>query len=354
MRRRSPERARAVSALSLCFLAVAATDGPAIAATDGPAVADRAAARAAVERAVPYLRTAGDRWVARQKCVSCHRVGNQLWALAIAGESGAAPDAKFAERAAWAVESTLAPAPGDPGDQGTAAGLGNREGVAQLLLAPGAAADPGERAALAALLRQGQRADGGWGAGGQLPMQKRPRSETDAASALWIALALLGEDPADPAAARAVRFADGALSGAGFAGDGPPPVSVEPLAARLLVATRRGETARRDRLIGALRERQRPDGGWGWLTGEESDALGAGLALFALLESGVAPGDPAAAAARRFLLATQRPDGAWAVRGTKAKRRAQVTETATYWGAAWATAALARGLAAEAPGEPDR
>ncbi|MFH5802978.1 hypothetical protein [Alienimonas sp. DA493] len=296
---------------------------------DESAPADAAAARAAVERAVPYLQTAGDRWIEQKDCVSCHRVGNQLWALGVAAQSGAAGDGRFEERAAWAAMASLAET-----DDGPPAGAGNREGVAQLLLAPGAVPDAEQRAALVALLRDGQREDGGWDAGGQLPMQKRPKAETEVASALWIALALHGADAADPAVDRAAAFADAA----------PTPVSVEPLAARLLLAAARDEPAARDRLIADLKTNQRPDGGWGWLTDEQSDALGTGLALFALLEAGVPPGDPAALAARRFLVDSQRPDGSWAVRGTKEKGRGRVTETASYWGAAWATAALARGL----------
>ncbi|QDT16453.1 prenyltransferase/squalene oxidase repeat-containing protein [Alienimonas californiensis] len=306
---------------------------------------DDAATRAAVERATPYLQTAGDRWVEEKNCVSCHRVGNQLWALGAAAGIGAAGDGRFEERAAWAVASTLAktdddaPAETDDGapagDDDAPAGAANREGVAQLLLAPGAVPDPAERAALVALLRDGQREDGGWDAGGQLPMQKRPKAETDVASALWMALALHGEDAADPAVGRAAAFVDAA-----GAAD-----SVEVPAARLLLAAERNEPTVQDRLIADLRARQRPDGGWGWLQSEESDALGTGLALYALLESGVAPDDPAALAARRFLVDAQRPDGAWPVRGTKEKSRGRVTETASYWGAAWATAALARSLA---------
>ena len=294
----------------------------------------------ALPRAAAYLEREGDRWIEEQGCATCHRVGNAVWAVAAARRAGVGTGDWAARRAAWAAAAALS-----PGDDGAPAGAKNREGVAQLLLAPGAVADPAVRADLAALLRADPPGAGGdgWTAGGQLPMQRRPKPETDAASALWVALALLREDPADPAAAAAVAWAD----------DRPGAVSAERLAVRLLVAAERDETDAAADLAARLRAAQNPDGGWGWRLGEESDALGAGLAVHALRAAGgnaAAIEDAAAiAAGRRFLVETQRPDGSWAVPGTKRSHRGRVTETASYWGTAWAALALTP----DPPGAPD-
>ncbi len=75
-----------------------------------------------------------------------------------------------------------------------------------------------------------------------------------------------------------------------------------------------------------------------------SDALGTGLALYAL-ESIRAQLDPERLAlARKFLISSQQKDGSWSVKGTKKKKRHKIEETSTYWGTAWAVIALASGL----------
>ena len=289
-----------------------------------------AEARAAVGRAIPYLRREGARWIEDKKCVSCHRVGNMIWALA-ATERAGFPPAGVSEVADWAVDATLA-----PNTHGAATGSENLEGVAQLLLAGpvrGRLAEDDVRRELIVLLRDGRAADGSWPAGGQLPMQKRPKPETAAISTLWIGLALLAADD-DPDTPARVATAASAVDAAG------PGTSTEWFAARLLLADRLGQGDRAAELAAALRARQRDDGGWNWAGDDPSDALGTGLALYALTRSGVPPADPAVAAGRRFLIAGQNPDGSWPVPGTKRSAKGRTRETSDYWGAAWATLAL--------------
>ena len=310
---------------ALALLALGLPAGPTPA---GPTPAE---VRAAVDRAVPILRRGGERWIEKKKCVSCHRIGNAVWSLGAAERAGF-PPAGAATAADWAVAAVLA-----ENDAGLPAGSANREGVAQLLLAGPVGerlTSSADRARLASLLRAGQGADGLWPAGGQLPMQRRPPAETAAVSSLWIALGLLAADGAavEPAGA-AARGADAA----------DPGTSTEWFAARLLLAVRLKQPGKTAEIAAALRTRQRPDGGWGWVAGDPGDALGTGLAVHSLVAAGALPDDPAVAAGRRFLLVTQRPDGSWAVPGTKRSAKGAVRETASYWGTAWAVLGLLGG-----------
>ena len=96
-------------------------------------------------------------------------------------------------------------------------------------------------------------------------------------------------------------------------------------------------------MAGELAKQQQSDGGWGWLVNDPSDALGTGMALYALLQTSSV--EPAVIQrAQQFLVATQGDDGSWPVKGTKAKKRDSVQETATYWGTTWAVIALTESL----------
>jgi squalene-hopene/tetraprenyl-beta-curcumene cyclase len=120
--------------------------------------------------------------------------------------------------------------------------------------------------------------------------------------------------------------------------------STEWYAARLLLSQQQGDAERLKSTIEHLKSKQNTDGGWGWLLEDPSDALATGQAVYALSVAGVAPDDPSIRRAQQFLIGTQQPDGAWPVHGTKEKKKAQVEETATYWGTAWATIALLQTL----------
>ncbi len=306
-----------------------------------PAVADDggsspAEVRAAVRRSVPYIEEQGTSWIEDKKCVSCHRVNNMVWSLAVARHKGIQVSDQLDQWIQWSVEQSLA-----KNDQDTVIGLGNKEGVAQLLLGVSGEVDSQAARQLAALLRDGQRADGSWPAGGQLPSQKRPKPETDTVSTMWLALALLDQpedDTASPFIAKALDYVRQTTPGK----------STEWYALRLLLAAKESDTQVREQIISELRKQQRDDGGWGWLVGEPSDALGTGLAVYALLQAGVDNRDAAVRRAQAFLVSTQRTDGSWPVNGTKAKKAERVEETAVYWGTTWATLALTSSLPAEA------
>ena len=104
------------------------------------------------------------------------------------------------------------------------------------------------------------------------------------------------------------------------------------------------------------------EGGWGWLVEDDSNALGTGIALFALGRMGVKAAQPyvdlhrcrvfalgrmgvkaedkSVQDAVDFLTNSQSNEGSWAVKGTKQAAGNRVTETASYWGTCWVVIGL--------------
>jgi len=212
--------------------------------------------------------------------------------------------------------------------------LGESDAVGQLILGRPARVDHGEwLPTFASQLAKAQQEDGSWKPGGQLPTQKRKPRETAEVSTMWNLIALLDHEPSpeiDPLLDKASAWLGKETRGA----------STEWWAVKLIL---RGSLARhRDaapetaELRAELLSRQREDGSWGWLSAEDGDALGTGIALYALAKDGLEPSSDPATRAIRFLSETQKEDGSWPVPGTKAKAKGRVTETATYWGTCWA------------------
>lgn len=292
--------------------------------------------RETVQRSIPFIEEKGLWWIEEKKCVTCHRTGNMVWSLQTAKQSGFTGSDRLEEWRQWSIDKSL-----ENNDKGKITGLGNKEGVAQILLSLDQTDKTDEqketRNKLAAILREEQLPDGSWKAGGQLPFQKRPAAETNAVSTMWLTLALLGEGKHEANTAtitNALKLIQASSPGK----------SVEWYAVRLLLAVQTGETEVRDQIIKQLRSQQHPDGGWGWMIADDSDALGTGLALYALVSADVDRQDPAIKGAQQFLVSTQRDDGSWPVRGTKEKRKASVQETAVYWGTTWAVIGLVESL----------
>ena len=149
---------------------------------------------------------------------------------------------------------------------------------------------------------------------------------------MWLALALAREGSAD--ARPAVDAAIQAVA------NGPAAVSTEWHVLRILLAVQEQQGDVRDQGIASLRAAQHADGGWGWLLADESDALGTGMALYALRSAGVSRDDTAVVRSRDTLLRLQRDNGTWPVCGTKEKKKDRVEETAAYWGTTWAVLGL--------------
>jgi squalene-hopene/tetraprenyl-beta-curcumene cyclase len=186
------------------------------------------------------------------------------------------------------------------------------------------------------MISNDQEEDGSWKPGGQLPFQKRPKPETTAVTTMWLALALADHDTVQNSRVAVCRALE-------FIKSSEPGKSTEWYVARLLLARRLGDRENVDATVKELRNQQQKDGGWGWIIGEQSDALATGMSLYVLLRAGV--GDMnTISRAKRFLIDGQQEDGSWPVAGTKQKKRDRIEETATYWGTTWAVLALTESL----------
>ncbi|MEE8524548.1 MAG: prenyltransferase/squalene oxidase repeat-containing protein [Thermoanaerobaculia bacterium] len=290
--------------------------------------------RRAVERTLPYLEEHGVAWIDKHQCTSCHQIPVMIWTHHSAAERGLEVDgAKLDEWTKW----VLAEAQGK--------GSSNSDGMAQLILGRPAAMDGAYVEgfdALTELVAGRQKADGSWKAGGQLPDQRRPESETHRVSTAWAVLALASLDEPGEAVDRGRARIDGWIE-AGAEGE-----SHEWLVVRLLYADRFGDEGLERELFDQLAAEQNSDGGWSWLRGEASDAFATGQSLYALGLLGRVPGDPVVRRARQFLLDTQEEDGTWFVRSTLSEGKG-VTPTSRYWGTGWAAIGLLSTLSEAVP-----
>lgn len=311
------------------------------------AVADVKAAgnadvRAAIAKSLPFIEKGGNAWIEEHGCVTCHRVSMMTWSMSEAARHGFKLDQeKLDSTIDWSLTALLKKGEkgekGENGDGRDLVGSGNLEGLAQVLLS-NVARDKaiGKTKAMGAFVKlivDGQQKDGSWKANGQLPFQKRSARETIDVSTMWLLLALnnVGERgvPAETIA-KARKF--GSVS--------KPGKSTEWYVVRLLLNGQIGNAKWIASATKRLRSHQRDDGGWGWLVGDESDALATGMALYALRVTGTSSSDAAVQRATAFLIKTQLKDGSWAVRSTKEKKKTKIQKTAIYWGTTWATLGL--------------
>jgi squalene-hopene/tetraprenyl-beta-curcumene cyclase len=315
----------AFTAIGLCLatsLAAAAAE---------PAAGDTAAT---IQQALPYLENEGVAWMEKRGCVSCHQVPFMLWSLSAAKQAGFDVDpVKLARWRNWSTDVVNFVKPAQKQDLDRDQTMaGNIDTMSALLLAVDDDAKSDWRVSFAAGLANNQKDKGSWKPCGQLPAQKRPTEETAGVTTAWTLLALTSQGFTEFDAEAALREVD-AVDAA---------KSTEWWSVRLLLADRLGED-RLPALRQALLGRQNDDGGWGWISGEASDALATGMAIYALsVTSGDDAGDVRAALAKAttLLLTTQQQDGSWAVPGTKKNTRQKNTPTASYWGTAWAVIGL--------------
>lgn len=294
--------------------------------------------RGVIERSIPYIQEQGVSWINEKKCVTCHRVNTMIWSLSESRRHGFEVSESLGDWVDWAADASLS-----KDDNGRTVGLGNKEGVAQIVLTLGRDQQRNKLCEeLARLLLEEQRPNGSWAPSGQLPLQKRSKRETTEVSTMWITLALISQG-----ASRATNAAvDEAMR---FIEQSKPGESTEWRAVRLLLAVACDDHNTRESETRRLLRQQQPDGGWGWLQDGDSDALATGFALYALyalINGGLAREDAAVIRAQQFLVKTQREDGSWAVHGTKADKQDGVEETAVYWGTTWASLGLLASLPA--------
>ncbi|MCA9138169.1 MAG: hypothetical protein KDB00_15465 [Planctomycetales bacterium] len=293
-------------------------------------LAEPSAEPTAAAKAIEYLKTEGQSWMADQGCVSCHQIPAMVWSLGSAAGHGLdVSDEELSQWIGWSTDAVNFVRPtqreGVDIDKTLA---GNIDTMSALMLAVPGQSDAPWRKQFAEKLCSEQAEDGSWKACGQLPAQKRPKLETTQATTLWVTLALMRNGTNAFDADAAIRFAD----------EGPEAKSTEWYAVRLLVAAEQGSDQLDAHLQNLLRH-QNTDGGWGWITGAKSDALATGIALYALGETGVAA-SAEIAKARQFLQSTQTDSGSWKVPGTKTSAKDKPTATANYWGTAWAVVGM--------------
>jgi len=278
--------------------------------------------RQTIERSIPYVELKGQEWIKKNKCVSCHQVNTMIWSLSLAEKKGFAVSEKLGSWIDWSVEESL-----KKNEKGKRVGRLNKEGVAQIIFAD-LKIENSQREKLLDLLAFDQKKDGTWDAGGQLPAQKRPAKETSLVSSSWIALS-----------ARK-KVSQASIPTIHIQKEGQ---SIEWYVVNLLLSSVNGDE-KVNSFTNKLKEFQNSDGGWGWLVNEPSDALGTGMALYALQYVNSEKTLKTRTRAIEFLTKTQRTDGTWPVKGTKRKKREKVEETSTYWGTAWAIIGLTSGL----------
>jgi hypothetical protein len=284
-----------------------------------------------VDRALDYVLAKGEDWKTERKCVSCHMIPFTLWSLTEAEASGyKVPRDRFKDLTQWSLDDANRQSPG-------------AEGLALLILsrsATGRTQDEDRyRLGYAKKLLEMQTGDGSWKPGGQTPQQKRSLAESREVVTMWSILAI--DDVLKDAASDAVK------KGRDFISDSTSVQSNEWTVARLLLAQRFGEKAAVTKQLDRLLRTQNKDGGWGWLEGQESDAIAAGQSLYALSLAPREKSRKAILRGRAFLTKTQLADGSWTVKGTLSQHRDRVMPTSIYWGATWAVIGLCRTVAAE-------
>jgi len=288
-------------------------------------------ARAIVQRSLPFIIDEGVAWMDERKCASCHQVPSMLRSLEASHRAGLDVDVKkLAEWSEWSRAWKNWIQAGQGIDEPKAM-TANVDTMAALLLArPLTEKDTAWATAFREQLVKEQEPAGSWKPQGQLPLGRRPARETAEVTTMWVQLALKADTTPPEVLQRATKWLASA----------EPGKSTEWWTLRLLTAAafetpEKVERARRD-----LLEKQNPDGGWGWIAGESSDAYGTGLVLYALGHTGTTAPDPAVEKAVLFLKTTQANDGSWPVPSTRERDKKRVRETSTYWGTAWAVAGL--------------
>ncbi|MEW4490590.1 prenyltransferase/squalene oxidase repeat-containing protein [Thalassoglobus sp. JC818] len=309
----------------------------------------------AISKSVPFLIQEGEGWIEKRGCVSCHQVPFMLWSLDEAAKRGGDVDqSRLDHWKDWATQIDHFINPKNKADRTEAEGAAaNIDTMAQLLFILGEQTEsepPAWQQSFTQHLFDNRLPDGSWNACGQLPFQKRPKDETTQVTTMWTLIALLRNGNTD-----SLDLSDPFLSQLLT----PKGTSTEWWVTRLLLAKELGRldgpptidvTEARQLLL----QFQQDDGGWGWKTSDPSDALATGMALYALSQAEVKEIGPAISRAQQFLIETQTESGSWDVHSTKGKHQHQITDTATYWGTAWAVIGLSSSLGegdkyAEAP-----
>lgn len=332
-------KARPLLFLLICCLVAS----PALLRAEEPQPVPAEEIHAAIEKGLGFLEEAGKDWVEQRDCVSCHQIPSLVWSYNEAARRGIrVNEARRHHWQQWGTDWNNFMSPENREKNTRESTLdANTETLSFLIL--GHYSEDGQEPPwvqeFRVHLRKTQQQDGSWKPQGQVPLQKRSAWQNSAVTSLWAVLALGGSID-DPAVS---KFGDYLNQTAPALFKDGEPVSTEYCVALMLV----GDERTRSGIQLGLPDKQRPDGGWGWLLDDDSDAFGTGLALYGLLKTEFKADDPAITRGVRYLLATQQADGSWKVPSTRKKDNNQVNETATSWGTAWAVIGLCQMLPEE-------
>jgi squalene-hopene/tetraprenyl-beta-curcumene cyclase len=309
-----------------------------------------------IRRGLQFLATDALAWKKEHNCVSCHHAALVLWALREGKARGhVVNEPALTELTKWAVAS------GDgsklmrkPPEKYRDLKVMNLYTVL-LALAFEAGGGPTDdmRDALQALLTKieaDQTRAGPWAIWPE-PGPKLPLCGASAEVMTTLAtLALLPDADGKTARAKSLQWLAARA----------PEDDAQADALRLVLWRRAGRPAEQSQtLIQRILGRQKDDGGWSQTQERASDAFATGQALYALIEGGVAPGDPAIQKAQVFLGKSQRPNGSWEVI-TRASLDGKLTPNVPINGAgtAWAMLGLIRTVpvknAPRLPGKPHK
>lgn len=272
--------------------------------TPQPVLAGNAVEKA-VRRAIPLLQSVGPSFIANseESCASCHHQSLPVMALGLARQRGFPVDQKILREHAAETRQVLA-AKRELFLQGL--GLPDRLDPAYLLVGLAAARlDPDDTTkALVRFLKLKQASDGRW-----TPTFYRPPMDGSDFTATALSVrALQCYGTKDKETKNRIERARTWLVNA-------IPKNTEDAAFQLLgMGWAEASQSDRDKSKSRLLALQRPDGGWGQLTGLASDSYATGQVLVALHQAGGLPTThPAYQRGIDFLLKSQREDGSWFV-----------------------------------------
>jgi ankyrin repeat protein len=260
--------------------------------------------RLATGKSVVLLQKASTAWFDKRSCTSCHHQDFPLMVFDIARRRNVAMDQS-------ALELLMTRSFGHLSDLDRAVqGSHLVDPVLTMAYALAAAAPLGlphsaSTGAYARLIARRQLDDGHWLTGEQRPPSSSPFTAT--ALAVRALQAFLPEEMGQERRMRIDR-AEAWLEHSRTA-------NTEDRVYKLFgLSWAKGASASLAKAREELLAEQRPDGGWGQMSGRPSDAYATGEALAALNEAAVVPAShPAYQKGLRYLLATQKPDGTWFV-----------------------------------------
>lgn len=296
--------------------------------------------RQAVQRSLPFIEKEGVAWMKKRECVSCHQVPFMLWSYQRAKTQSLKLDAKKLQKwTDWSLDFCV----NSKNEKTKQPDGGGLDTMSQMILAH-SYDSLGEKEqkslqTLAKLIVSEQEPAGYWKAGGQLPLQRRPKNETQMITTAWTFLALIKIEKNVEGLEASQKKALAWLAKQKFTGK-----SNEWMVAKLLLTHETNAPKSSQEYVTRLIKTQNTDGGWSWLVGEKSDAFATGQSIYALRTVGIKANDPAIKKALTFLLETQQEDGSWLVPSTK-KGKEHFAKTSNYWGTCWAVIGLCECLA---------